>query len=570
MRVAVVGATGNAGTAVLSALQERPEVDSVVGIARRLPDPAAAPYDGAYWESIDVGAAIAPKEARAQLERAFDGVDAVIHLAWLIQPNSRRDLLRRVNVEGTSTVAQAAAAAGVRSLVVASSVGAYASSPGPETRDESWPLGGVPTSHYSVDKVAQEAVLDAFEAEHPDVAVARIRPSLKFSRTAASEIQRYFLGSWVPVQALRGGRLPALPLPSGLRIQAIHSADAGAAYAAAAVQGARGAFNICADDVLGVRELADIIDHGRAVEIPPLMVRAAVSAAHRSGAITADAGWIDMAMNVPLMDTSRAREELEWQPRHTAAEALAQLLDGMVDGAGGHSVPLRPRDAGMAPLPVEPARSETDFAAAGAAAAGGGDAAAAGEATGGTRRARVRPGDGAAAGVSPRISRDLLNLYLSDHLTGASAGLSRIERMADDFVDSPVFATLSELAEEIRAERRFLKQLIHDLGFRQLRHRQVVAWAGEHVGRLKNNGRLVSRSPMTMVLEAELMRGAVMGKRGVWLTLADNAEDLGLEAEVFTELAELAARQGEALEDVHAYARRRAFRSDEETLAPRD
>ena len=142
--------------------------------------------------------------------------------------------------------------------------------------------------------------------------------------------------------------------------------------------------------------------------------------------------------------------------------------------------------------------------------------------------------------------------------------------MAQDFVDTPVFAPLSEIAEEIRAEHRFLGQLIHDLGFKQLPHRQAIAWAGEHIGRLKNNGRLLSRSPMTMVLEAELMRSAVIAKRGGWQTLHDNAEDLGLDATLFSELAENALRQAETLEQVHAYARKRAFRDDLETYTPQD
>lgn len=85
---------------------------------------------------------------------------------------------------------------------------------------------------------------------------------------------------------------------------------------------------------------------------------------------------------------------------------------------------------------------------------------------------------------------------------------------------------------------------------------------GEHVGRLKSNGRAFSRSPMTMVLEVELMRSAVAGKRGAWQTLADNADHLGLDPEVFRELTETARRQHEALDEVHAYARRRAFRED--------
>src|SRR5699024_1161740 len=217
MRVAVIGATGNAGTAVLSALHRRPEVTSVLGIARRLPETSAQPYRGAEWAAVDIGAATTAEESIEQLAGALRGADAVIHLAWLIQPNTHRDLLRRVNVEGTRHVAQAAVAAGAGTLVVASSVGAYSPSPGPERRDETWPTGGVRTSHYSVDKVAQEGVLNEIAAAHPELTVTRLRPALIFQGEAGSEIQRYFLGGWMPVQLLRAGRPPLLPLPRGLR-----------------------------------------------------------------------------------------------------------------------------------------------------------------------------------------------------------------------------------------------------------------------------------------------------------------------------------------------------------------
>lgn len=530
MRVAVIGATGNVGTEVLSALGRRPEVTSVLGIARRLPKTSSQPYAGAEWAAVDIGAATTAQEATEQLVDVLRGADAVIHLAWLIQPNNHRELLRRVNVEGTRHVAQAAVEAGVGTLVVASSVGAYSPSPGREVRDESWPTEGVRTSHYSVDKVAQEEVLDQIADAHPELTVTRLRPALIFQGGAGSEIQRYFLGGWMPVQLLRAGRPPLLPLPQGLRVQAVHAEDVAAAYAAAAVRKQPGAFNICADDLLGVQDLARLVGHGRAVQLPVPAVRTALAAGHRTGLVAADAGWLDMGMNAPVMDNSRAKRELDWQPRHSAADALTELLDGMAAGRGTDSVPMRPRDSRLARVPGS--------------------------------RITAGEGGGQHAGTSSRIDDGLLGLYLSDHLTGATAGMARIDRMVADYVDTPVHPTLSSIAEQIRAERRFLQQLIDDLGLRRLPHRQAVAWLGEHAGRLKKNGRLVSRSPMTMVLETELLRSAVLGKRGGWQTLADNAEDLGLDAAVFHELAEQALHQHDQLDEVHAYARRRAFRED--------
>ncbi|GAB2549239.1 NAD-dependent epimerase/dehydratase family protein [Leucobacter ruminantium] len=565
MRVAVVGATGNTGTAVLRALERTPEVTSVLGIARRMPDRRADPYSSCDWVSIDIAAAIAEADAERRLREAFTGVDAVIHLAWLIQPNSQRELLRRVNVDGTARVARTAAAAGVAHLVVASSVGAYSPDRAATPRDESWPADGISSSHYSVDKAAQERVLDEFSAAHPEVVVTRLRPALVFQADAASEIQRYFLGGRMPVQVLGAVKPPVLPVPKGLRgVQAVQADDLGRAYAAAVVRRVPGAFNICADDVLGAQDLADIVDHGRFIELPPRLVRGLLFGGHKAGLVAADEGWIDMAMAVPIMDNARAKEELGWEPRSTAAAALGELLRGMVEGRGAGSLPLRARDPGdgRGLAEVEAAEEGSEVSAS------KGSDVAAGEGGDGVD-ARGEGADGDREGSHPDgLSLGLLGLYLSDHLTGATAGADRIERMSEVYVDAPVYARLSELAEEIRLERAFLQRLMQDLGLRRRPYRQAVSWAGEHLGRLKSNGRLFSRSPMTLVLEAELMRSAVMGKLGVWQTLEEHADELGLDAGVFADLAERSREQAGVLDEVHEYARARAFREGRETYGP--
>ena len=160
------------------------------------------------------------------------------------------------------------------------------------------------------------------------------------------------------------------------------------------------------------------------------------------------------------------------------------------------------------------------------------------------------------------IDEKLFGLYLSDHLTGATAGLARIKRMAKAFADTPVSADLERVSAELSREREFLLGLLHDLGVRQRPHRQAAAWLAERAGRLKLNGRIVRRSPMTMVLESELMRAAVLGKLGGWQTLEELAPDLGLEPGTFVKLGDEARSQIEALSRVHEHARRNAFRKN--------
>ena len=554
MRVAVVGATGNAGTAVLSALHETPEVDSILAIARRAPDIEKAPYNACDWASIDIGGAVDEDEARADLRAAFDGVDTVIHLAWLIQPNSQRDLLRRVNVLGTAHVAQAAAEAGVGHLIVATSIASYSPDSGGEPRDESWPTGGIPTSHYSVDKAAQERFLDDFSLAYPQITVTRIRPALIFQALASSEIQRYFLGDKVPVHLLSKGTPPVLPLPEDLdTIQAVHADDLGTAFAAAVVTRAPGAFNICADDTLTADSVATILGGSRIVRLPTALVRTALAASHKTGMVAMDEGWLDMGVSVPVMDNSRAKTELGWQPQHSAADALRELIDGMVKGTGGHSIPLRARDRDHATIPG----TSTPISHGGESNAG---------------QSSTEDGADGEFGrhADQTADRELIELYLSDHLTGATAGLERIERMEEAFADTPVFRQISEVADKIRRERALLVQIIDDLGLKRKPYRQALAWLGEHAGRVKLNNRIISRSPMTLVLEAELMRSAVMGKLGGWQALHDNAETMGLDPTIFATLQEEAWQQIATLDEVHEYARRRAFRHDISTFGPQN
>jgi nucleoside-diphosphate-sugar epimerase len=337
MRVAIVGATGNVGSALLRALERDERVREVVGIARRRPD---RKVEKVTWAVADIG------RDDAELDRALVGADVVVHLAWLIQPARRPDVMEAVNVHGSRRVFDAALKAGAGTIVHASSVGAY--SPGPKDRavDESWPTGGIPTSTYSMQKSRVERMLDELEAEHPHVRVVRLRPGLIFQRDAASEIRRYFLGPLMPNGLARRRLLPVVPRTDRLVFQAVHADDVAEAYRRViAERDVRGAFNIAADPVLDPDELGRLL-HARPVAVPARLLRAAAQLTWRARLQPADPGWIDLARGVPTMDTTRARTDLGWSPRHSAGDALLELLDGLADGAGADTPPLDPRAGG--------------------------------------------------------------------------------------------------------------------------------------------------------------------------------------------------------------------------------
>lgn len=343
MKVVVVGASGNVGTAVLRAVRAESRVAEVVGVARRVPTGTPpAPYDVARWVHVDLAETGPDEPVVARLAAAFAGADAVVHLAWALQPTHRRDVLRRTNVDGTRRTIDAAVAAGVPHLVVASSVGAYTPVRDDVPRDEGWPTDGVRTSEYSVDKVAVERLLDEAELSHPGLRVARIRPALIFQRVAGSGVERYFLGRMAPAAVLRH-RLPVLPWPTGVRVQAVHADDVAQVYLQVVLRRSTGAFNVAAPDVLHGQDVADVLAGGRRRDVPVALVRAVVSAGWLGRAVAVSPGWVDLAAGVPLLDAGRARQELDWRPRWSARAALERIVSGLAEGAGTASPPMRPR-----------------------------------------------------------------------------------------------------------------------------------------------------------------------------------------------------------------------------------
>lgn len=337
MRVAVTGASGNVGTSLLRLLSEDDAVTEVVGLARRRP---LLQLPKTEWRSVDV--------ASDDLTAHFEGVDCVVHLAWLIQPSHDLDALRRTNVAGSERVFRAVADAGVKSLVHASSVGAY--SPGPKTRrvDESWPTTGTPTSFYARHKAEVERLLDRFEEERPETRVVRLRPGLIFKRGSAEEQRRYFLGPLFPRLLARPDAIPVVPGIPRLRFQAVHSDDVAQAYRLAVLGDARGAFNVAAEPVLDPPTLAEALG-ARVVPMPAAVVRAGMAASWRVRLQPTPSGWLDMGLSVPLMDTRRAREELGWSPRRSSIDAIRAVLQGMADADGEPTPPLESDQQAEAP-----------------------------------------------------------------------------------------------------------------------------------------------------------------------------------------------------------------------------
>jgi UDP-glucose 4-epimerase len=328
MRVVVVGATGNVGVRVVEALGRREEVEEIVGVARRRPK---LEMPKTRFEAADI--------RHADLITLFRGADAVVHLAWMIQPGHDERVTASTNVDGSRRLIQCVVEAGVPALVYASSVGTYA--PGPKTPrvSEDWPATGIESSFYSRHKAAVERELASRASHHPELRIVALRPGLIFQRGAASEIQRLFLGPLFPRAAAHPRLIPILPLPRGFAVQAVHAEDVAEAYALAVTRpDVRGALNVAAEPVLDARTLAEALD-ARPIAVPQRPVRAVTAATFAARLQPTEPGWVDLALQTPLMATDRI-QELGWRPRHTSVDALRELLAGIRERAGMATPPL--------------------------------------------------------------------------------------------------------------------------------------------------------------------------------------------------------------------------------------
>jgi nucleoside-diphosphate-sugar epimerase len=335
VKVVVTGGTGNLGTAVVRALSSAGH--EVVGVARRSPlqtgDDDAGRDGSVTWLEHDLS-----KEH--DVGPVVDA-DAVVHLAWRFQPTRSPEVTWQANAVGTHRLLDAASAAGTPAVICASSIAAYSPAESDEPTDETWPTDGASAAAYCREKAYVERLLDAFERRNPDSRVVRLRPAFVFQRVAASEQRRIFGGPFARPAAFGRGRLPVVPLPSDLRVQAVHAADVAAAVVASVEQTFHGPVNLAAADLLGPAEIGRLLG-ARTVTVPAGVLRAGLAGAFRSRLAPVPPELFDAVLRLPVMATDRARAELGWRPEHAAADAIGAFLSGAHMRAGSTMPPLHP------------------------------------------------------------------------------------------------------------------------------------------------------------------------------------------------------------------------------------
>ncbi|WP_346622804.1 NAD-dependent epimerase/dehydratase family protein [Blastococcus montanus] len=324
LTVAVTGPTGTFGAGLVPLLQDDDRVDRIIGIARRPFDPAGRGWTKMEYRRGDV------RDPDA-LREAFQGADVVVHLAFLITGNASRETTRAINVDGTLNVFRAAAGVGARRFVYASSVAAYGfHADNPARIGEDWPTRPAGRLFYAQEKAELESLLDREAADHPELALYLLRPPVVLGPNAIGG-KDVLPGPLAPLGRALFGRPRRLPVPvpvfvPRLPMQFVHEEDVGRALQLCVVgAGPPGAYNIAGDGVLTAADVAR--EFGAIpVPLPAAPAQAAARAVARLPFLPPVAEWIEAAGRPAIMDTTRARQELGWQPRYTGLEALRDTL----------------------------------------------------------------------------------------------------------------------------------------------------------------------------------------------------------------------------------------------------
>lgn len=324
LTVAVTGPTGEIGRPFISALERAPEVERVIGMARRPFDIAGQGWEKTEYRRGDI-------LDRGAVEELVAGADVVVHLAFVIVAGGSES--REINLNGSRNVFEATAAAGAKRLVYTSSVAAYGFSRGmPDLLTEDDPVKGTSRHPYSAHKAEVEAELaEALEASSTDAYV--FRPCIVAGPEATlllDMIPMLAMGQRIPgpvrwalgkVPELR----PVLPDP-GVPFQLVHHDDVAAALCAAVIgHGQSGVYNLAGPGELTITDVAHALGW-HAVPAPHLAVGVAAEAVGLMPFLPDEAAWIEAVRRPVLMDTSRARRRLHWMPHHDACETLRQTV----------------------------------------------------------------------------------------------------------------------------------------------------------------------------------------------------------------------------------------------------
>lgn len=310
--VAITGVSGQLGRVLLPLLARDSEVDRIIGIDL-VPFPSE--LEKLTFHSRDV--------RDYQIEGLFAEAHIVVHLAFMMfHGPGKRGEADDVNINGSRNVFEAAASAGARKLIVASSIAAYGAHPdNDQPLTEESPIRGNADLYYSRAKAANERYLDAFCLHHPDIIVTRLRlctvigPSAGVEHTASYEGAKFF--------KTRGREWPR---------HYVHEDDLACAFCLAVKEDAHGAFNVAGPKPELRSELRRSLGMN-VIRVPRSVLKFLMWIQWRRRRIPVPPSWLALDGGPMVVSTAKIERELGWRPRYTTRQALMATLQCIKRGS---------------------------------------------------------------------------------------------------------------------------------------------------------------------------------------------------------------------------------------------
>lgn len=313
--IAVTGCASRFAKVLLPLLAADPAVERIVGIDRVSP-----PQDTSGKLTF-----IQRDVRDPTLRDDLAGCDTLIHLAFVVGRPYAMPLAEAadINLRGTWTVCRAAAEAGVRKLVISSSIAAYGLLPdNPAVLTEDSPLRGLYTTfYYSQHKHANELWLDGFQREYPALVVSRLRPCIVMGP------HQYGASTLI----LQGDAYLTSPAGREYIMQLVHEDDLAAAFHLMARRDLPGAFNVVGDDPTSLPNAAEAAGF-QVVEVPDGGLLEGATTAWQAGLTPFGPEWL-VAEGDAICSNAKLKATGEWTPRYTTAEAVVATITAVRAGA---------------------------------------------------------------------------------------------------------------------------------------------------------------------------------------------------------------------------------------------
>jgi UDP-glucose 4-epimerase len=304
--LAITGISGYFGKVLTPLLDRDPNIGRVIGIDLRPPAKTSLSSKSEF-HLLDI--------RDPKVEQVIEEADALVHLAFVLMRRPGDNELDDINIRGTQELIRSAARKGIKRIVITNSVVGYGFHPdNPIPLTEESPLRSNAKLYYSRAKGMNEAFLDEFCLEHPDILVTRLRPCTVVGPHADPDQMASMVN---PTAVVVQGYDPP--------IQLLHEEDLAQALHLAISKDLPGIYNVTSDDPRSLRELARSAG-GKIIPLPSFVVRAVMAILWKTGASVFAPEWIDLS-RYSIVASNEKLKAAGWTPKYTTTQAFASVLE---------------------------------------------------------------------------------------------------------------------------------------------------------------------------------------------------------------------------------------------------